>query len=243
MVHFVRDPFDMILSAYLYHSQVSPPGKEAWLKHATFNPCDVDLRQLQVFTGYIGDVFGNATHFGILLATVQRICTSIYTGSAGLGARGYSAALRALSTTDGLLLEAARSIINVRGGDILRMATNALFESNTSAGNSIRVFLADFPVGNASQFALSSNKLFSFLMESPIPQHDRFWNCMDVTTATQKSLEMAYVIESSGASRNRSTHVTKDLISRDERRELKHILEEHEVFGSILKTVQKILAN
>lgn len=242
MVHFVRDPFDMILSAYLYHSQLSPPGKEAWLKYPAFNPCDVDSRQLEGFSNYIGDVYGNKPHFKALLADVQNICMEVYRTRSELGARGYSAALRTLSVTDGLLLEAARSIINARGGDILRMATNALYERNTTGGHSYRVLLPDFPVGNASQFALSSHKLFTYLMDAPASRQDRFWDCMDVPTAVQRSLEIAFVSESTGSSPNRSTHVTRDLISRDERHTLKQILEKHAVFGPILSTVQKILA-
>lgn len=241
MVHFVRDPYEMILSAYLYHSQLSPPGKEAWLKHSTFNPCEVASKQLNIFSNYVGKIYGNVLHFRTLILLTTSICEDIYTKVPALGARGYSAALRGLSKEDGIILEATRSIVNMRGGDILRMATNALFERNTSGNQTYRVFLPEFPVGNLTQFAQSSHKLFSYLMATSHPHDDYFWNCLDVPSAVQRSLELAFISESGTATAEKSTHVTKDMIPEYERVYLKQLLRTHHVLGPILNTVQNIV--
>lgn len=38
IVHFTRDPFDMVVSGYLYHSEDPPP--ERWLSKKDYRPCD-----------------------------------------------------------------------------------------------------------------------------------------------------------------------------------------------------------
>jgi len=243
MVHFVRDPYDMIVSAYLYHSQSTPPGKEAWLKYPTFDPCEADTSQLQHFAHFVGPSYGSVQFFMHLIQQGLSLCTDIYKRHPHLGANGYSATLRSLSKEDGILLEAARSILNVKGGDILRMAANALFEQRTQNNDSYRVFLKDFPVGNATHFARSSHKLFTHLMSSKTFNEVHFSDCIDVATAVQRSIASVFIPEKNAtdAALDRSTHVTKNLISDDERRSLKLVLKTHRVFGPILNTVQSIL--
>lgn len=241
-VHFVRDPYDMIISAYLYHSQSPPPSKEAWLKYSAFDPCEVDMNQIQVFADVVGASYGNVDLFMHLIQQAVSVCTDIYKRQQNIGAHGYSAALRSLTKEEGVLLEAARSVINVRGGDILRTATNALFEHRTHSKVTYRVFLNDFPVGNVSRFAASSSKLFTFLMDRQEADKAHFSDCMDVATAVQRSIDLVFISETNSTGVvNRSTHVTKNFISDEERISLKMILKTHRVFAPILNTVQNIL--
>ena len=243
MVHFVRDPFDMIVSAYLYHSQSTPPGKEAWLKYPTFDPCETDMNQLQHFANILGLPYGSVSLFMHLIEQSLSLCTDMFRRHPSLGANGYSAALRSLTIEDGLLLEAARSILNVKGGDILRMGTNALFEQRTQNNSSYRVFLDDFPVGNVTRFAQSSHKLFTHLMSSRNSSKSHFSDCIDVATAVRRSIDLVYIPDANATDTtlDRSTHVTKNLISSEERKSLKSVLKTHRVFGPILNTVQNIL--
>ena len=240
MVHFVRDPFDMVISAYLYHAQNWPPGKEAWLKYPTFDPCEVNPMELEKYADHIGSYYGNVNNFMGLIQKSLEICKGFYNQHPRLGVRGYSATLRMLSKEDGLILEAARSIPSVRGGDILRMATNAWFEHNTPNRLTYRIFLPEFSVGNLTQFKHSSKKLFTHLMKPGLTPQTHFWNCIDVHTAVQRSLALAYMGTNASAVDN-SVHVTQGLVSKEERMIMKEMLVSHRVFGPILRTVQKIL--
>lgn len=60
-IHFIRDPFETIMSGYLYHSQYPPPGSEHWMQRADFSFCDHDPNHLVQATKILGKLHGNQT--------------------------------------------------------------------------------------------------------------------------------------------------------------------------------------
>lgn len=104
VVHFVRNPVDMIISGYLYHyglSLLEPSTFEAQREHRILltNPCTPD----------VDTSFAIAQEAGLAQSQLRRavqLCQTL------LGQdEHYAAAVRRLSTLDGLRLEAARVIV------------------------------------------------------------------------------------------------------------------------------------
>lgn len=247
-VHFLRDPYDMVMSGYLYHSQDEAPGIELWLKNPTFDPCAVDRKPLYGnFGTAVGLDYGDVVHVTQLLKGIEKTCQAIKTKSS-TQPRGYNAVLRSLSKEDGVILEAARSILSATGGDILRMATNVIYQTNTINSHTYRVFLQDFSVGNRTRFEGSSRRMFSFLMSDIESHHNApsartvapFWSCMTVDDAVHRAVELAYVSDA-GSGGDKGVHVTQGMISPGERMRLVQHLRDHPSIGPLLDIVSDIL--
>ena len=61
-IHFVRDPYDLILSAYLYHSQDPPDHREDFLKRRRYHPCESDNDGLERFAFAIAKYIGKTNN-------------------------------------------------------------------------------------------------------------------------------------------------------------------------------------
>lgn len=76
IVHLVRDPFDLILSAYLFHSEDPPP--EQWIKYANAEYCSgTDLPAedfLRTTAPYLGAYHGNQAQVHAWIATAHELC-------------------------------------------------------------------------------------------------------------------------------------------------------------------------
>ena len=166
--------FLQVVSAYLYHSQEFPPAEEGqWLYRTNFNPCakydfTTLLRYLQKIAHHI-DSDPRSLYDRILLT--EKFCRELVLSRLKPPSPrklGYNALLRSFEDPlQGLYLEAARSLLSRSGGDLLRMASNALYETESAVGISKRVFLSDFPIGDIVKFRQSAATLFSFLMDYP----------------------------------------------------------------------------
>jgi hypothetical protein len=244
-VHFVRDPRDMILSAFLYHAQEEAPALELWLKSPSFNPCEFDHHSL--FDRYavtIGAYNGDYAYVTNLITETIKYCNGVmetYNNHRGMG---YNKLLRSMPVEEGILLEAARSILSSSGGDILRMATNAVYEMHTVNVSSRRVFLSDFPIGDAQAFLSASRTMYSFLMcNAPAggQKMKPFWSCMTVDRAVQLSVEAAFVPSHAGGNKTGGSHVTQGMLSRSDRDALLLHLSRHPAIGPLLAIVSDIV--
>lgn len=65
-VHFVRDPFDIVLSGYLYHGQTPRPEPEVWLNDRRYNPCEGNLSKTMQYADeisqFVHEYQQNSTH-------------------------------------------------------------------------------------------------------------------------------------------------------------------------------------
>lgn len=61
IVHFIRDPWNMVMSGHLYHSQDPPPKLEHWMLWEDFSFCRHDPAILQSVTNIFGKFTGNMT--------------------------------------------------------------------------------------------------------------------------------------------------------------------------------------
>jgi hypothetical protein len=110
ILHFFRDPYDMALSNYLYHSQ--NPTPEKWvLEH---NPCLYNEESVELVL----------SELDLSRDVLQKVIDMCYNYTAN-NPMQYYRHLRSLPTYDGLRLATAQQTIEGRRGmDILRMPNN-----------------------------------------------------------------------------------------------------------------------
>eukprot|EP00040_Diaphanoeca_grandis_P035959 m.227476 g.227476 ORF g.227476 m.227476 type:complete len:264 (-) comp33522_c1_seq1:25-816(-) len=119
IVHFVRNPIELVISGFLYHSQ--SPTPEPWVKNtreSESNPCKHNVHSLKLMAEEL--------HLDMkLLFNVIELCETLYKSA---GADHYYGALLTLAPEQGVRLEACRAMISggpIAGGDLLRMTNNA----------------------------------------------------------------------------------------------------------------------
>lgn len=238
----------MILSAYLYHTQDELPVPERWLNFGGFDPCAVNARiTFDRYAKTIGENYGDYMYIVDLISSTIDTCHEIVPRDESLKTMAYRERLRALPREEGLLLEAARSILSAAGGDILRMATNAIYESTTRNCSSYRVYLTDFPIGDEHHFTQSMQNVLHFLMRDTAADGpaeaalggEPFWACMSVEDAVRRSVELAYV--PGPTSTTGGGHVTQGMIDSAERAMLKAHLRDHPAIGPLLDVVREII--
>ena len=135
IIHMVRDPFEMALSNYFYHSQ--KPTPESWVKKDC-NPCDVEYYtrdRRPTNTTNLDLLLPNLNTTSVLqIDDIRSLCDSIFQNHNYpelLHASFYDHLLN-LEDINGLRLSTSRQIIggggpdSKAGGDLLRMVNNAV---------------------------------------------------------------------------------------------------------------------
>lgn len=218
-VHHVRDPFDMVVSGYLYHSEDPPPAPETWLLKDDFNPCLLhEEKTLERYVDVISRHVGmDQKVFYRMIAETKQLCEELVDKAyRTAGVKEFNPVLRSFKDPlDGLFLEAARALLSGSGGDILRMAANAIYETESNIRSNIpaltdkftqvqnvskREFLADFPVGGKDAFRRTVTDLYNFLTAYDSYHRSRshaeslpFWTCLNIPQAVERAVGTAYV--------------------------------------------------
>lgn len=133
VIHMIRNPFDMIVSNFLYHSQ--DPTPESWVHFR--DPCDsfyryadgtnVSLASLILPTLSTSYINGTQIVAQLEFDRALSACRALYQSTPSLQSATYYAHLRNMNFSQGVLLSAAQSTIQVApnaGGDVFRMANN-----------------------------------------------------------------------------------------------------------------------
>ena len=135
VVHMARNPFDLVLSNYLYHLQDPTPG--AWANELVTDPCVHSEESL--------DTICNITQLDRhLLDGIIRRCKYLYNKANGTS---YYDSLSNLDSYDGLQLATAHFLISnhwASGGDPIRMAANAVMLHASSGTEILTVDMADW---------------------------------------------------------------------------------------------------
>jgi hypothetical protein len=124
IVHFVRDPIDMALSNYLYHSQ--DPTPEVWVSKPSFDPCKTDVGLFQFVLPLVGVQKDQ-------LNQVKEMCLALFQSEIIVRGRQmpttFYRKLQTLPRYDALRLATAQFLIasnEESGSDLLRMPNNIL---------------------------------------------------------------------------------------------------------------------
>lgn len=215
IVHFVREPYDMILSGYLYHSQNPSPVSEKWERQLDFQPCmpsskKSHLRQDQRhYDEELASAKSNLSNLSAHISTVRKLCNELYNKYNHGRTMSYDHILWNAKDNadvfDGIRIEASRSIVSIDGGDLLRMAANAVRERQSGFKLSKRFFLADFSLSNKERYNTSVYGLFSFLMapscqtgagnsceHNVMNLNEEFWKTLTPREATNSLIERIF---------------------------------------------------
>jgi hypothetical protein len=263
IVHFVRDPYEMIMSAFNYHSQI--PFPETWIGNIDFNPC-ADIRGHNATGGdfpyqSLASTFSrvsNSTQSELEreIKNVQLKCKEMYTKYHQPGDSYHSVLQKTKASDetifDGIMIEAMRSMINVGGGDILRMGAN-IISSRGSSEELLKTYsLNAFPIGKIDQFTETTTEMFRFLTRKPheIPPEKLFFNCLhSVNSIVKGVVKEAYVdnapsgakevITKAGDTKVKSVHVTQGLMSSEDKAKYMKMLSEENTIAPLLNIVKE----
>lgn len=263
VIHFVRDPFDYIVSAYLYHAQ-QPPPPEKFVRQRRYNPCAYSQTKLDLFVqelvlfGQDGDFLRNK-----LNETIQ-LCNQLHKHGP-LHQELRHLALQSTNEIGALQLEAARSIIADEidaGGDILRMVANSLRDKEAGYKRAKRVFLSEFPLDNATKWLDTMTSVIEFLMdidddsrktldhetkESVIRRLQFEVLTSNISSIVDFVFKKAFVTNTSdsviiqNSIENSGVHVTRSLISKEKRYSFLKAIEDDRVLGPLLRLFRNIL--
>lgn len=255
IVHFVRDPFDYIISAYLYHIQ-HPPPPERFVRYHRYDPCLFNSKLINHYINEFDYFHYNKTFIENHINMTFILCRSLFSK-----APFYKELNRLIviddngnkDVTKSLKLEAVRCLISDEidaGADILRMAVNSLRDKEAGNKYSKRIFLSDFSSNNSSKWNDTTINLIKFLLNNENNSQLKYLsNCMD---CQQEYLNTIYKYSFIGnnniiknkfqfVNENASLHTTHNMISHEKRNEYKKILLDDEILGPLLLLLKDII--
>jgi hypothetical protein len=235
----IRDPFEMALSNYFYHSQIPTP--EEWVKKEC-SPCD---------TTYY-DVYGyptNESNIDLILPALTKIlpsqidsivslCNSLFQSGQDIGllnASFYDHLIQ-LDHYDGLRLSTSRQIIGSSSdGDILRMANNVLkldqlINYREDGQNDVQLLTMHMAHWTRDPYESMMTALDFVFGDSLAQERKR-------NVASEYS--ELYEMKSSNSSQQHVTS-TKDFV-RERKEKLHALLVKDEVLGPVLHATKEVL--
>ena len=236
--HFVRDPFDAVLSAYLYHRQIPSPERwqlvpleqSAYCRHMNNNKAWNPEWENDFFSLYrepLGRYINDITRIDELFKSAAQLCNHLMVKQTDLikQRREKRGKKQSSKFTFSEILHAQRVHIldNIRfvalwylvdNGDLLRMAVNTLYSPPQT---SRLFFISDFPAGEKEIFTQSSTRLYNFLMGK---DNNQFWsNYSSVRQAVNETIKKGFEEKSSytGAMFNSSSedNINDDTINHE----------------------------
>lgn len=258
IVHFIRDPFETVLSGYLYHTQEPPPPTEGWMKKPNMSFCPKDVSSVMKLGKILGEHYGNEEVVVNWLQNAVRDCDNLLSSVRKNESDSFLTFLHRASSSQSLMptqdpaqknlypairMEAYRALFatDFMGGDLLSMAVNVVFQQPNIA----RAFhLEDFAIGNETRFRETAQSMFSFLYE--IVDTDkgvshrsacRLCHCVSADEAVSMAVSAAFISGNAPAEQ----HVTRNMISRDQRLHYIRLLHEDAFIGPVLQFLSKIV--
>mmetsp|Transcript_8961 Transcript_8961/g.16417 ORF Transcript_8961/g.16417 Transcript_8961/m.16417 type:complete len:921 (-) Transcript_8961:271-3033(-) len=240
IVHFVRNPFDMVLSNYFYHS--ADPTPEPWV-HID-DPCEFNYGNGESLASHVLPTISPRTKITHQqLDAVVAMCQSLYQSKRSMKNATFYEHLLKLDHWDGLQLATAQMIISssfankhLAGGDILRMANNLIKFQNLLTSPSIpreqRENLHLLTMSMDDYIASPKNVTMKFL--------DFVLGSDDAVVSTDLRMKAAEGQERGVKRSQNGNHVTQG--KHDDREELRQSLRDDSVLGPILSEVE-ILVN
>ena len=228
-VHFIRDPLDWCLSAYLYHRQDQIPSIDRWIGEPEKNRCSIRPYRL--------DFLDSINISNDDLKQVADLCKSLSNETV------LSKQLRELSTEDGVRLEAARGLLGSSHGDLLLMSQHVWLSQNIQRTNSA-VEIHTIPLSRFTESEGSFRAVANELCESGslLLQHQN----RSVSDCAEDFFRYGYIGDKKKDTKAQnaaygSSHVTSNRLTGSEKDTLKGLLLEDPVLGPPLQKIQNLL--
>lgn len=253
VVHFVREPFDMVMSGYLYHSEI--PAPEGWLNNENFDPCFVEEKKevdiiRNKYLPAIQKYTQNKVNITKMYDDILKLCRQLSSKNNKYSFNNQLHIASNASVFEGVRLEAVRALIL---GDHLSMAYNTLQESSAKQSKNInvrRTFTAEFPVQDVAFYRRSTVSLYDFLM--PVVRDEVFYKCFEnKEEAVESAIKSAFhdlpqMLSNDSSKKDKpkaDAHITGGSMPKEDRQKYIKRLEEDPVLGPFLLIIREILNN
>jgi len=257
VIYLIRDPFDMVVSNYLYHSQTPTPEPFA----RTYDPCKFGKGYLKL------SIDASKNNETTTLITQQQVdglkalCENLMLNkNTQKKYKGFYDALLGLSVQDGLRLSAIVLLVSFgkyAGGDILRMTNNVerLHQWQTTATESTSsreiISLKTHPDWDKENYEVSLDRLTEFILsdlEVQRTNNDTTSNDDDDETTLQQYKEaLVQGVRTNALERlfnnmkKKSNHITIHRMTPEEREDAVAKLQADDLLGPILSACQTII--
>eukprot|EP00040_Diaphanoeca_grandis_P006357 m.37109 g.37109 ORF g.37109 m.37109 type:complete len:366 (-) comp17572_c0_seq1:24-1121(-) len=232
IVHFIRDPHDMVLSGYLFHSQ--QPSPEIWATRGDLHPCAYDSDELKRMSAHVSVPWSQ-------IENVVNLCETLFNRSQ---ASTFHQALLTLSPEDGLRLEACRALIMASnrtskrtGGDVLRMAANSL--RLRSLGDRLFTTRTSEWLGSPS---IPTRAIVNFAFQNssvPVSRFEKHISavCDGMENSFSRLKNPSKDTRSKFPIVKKSSHMTHKLLSNEQRASMQRLLKADSTLGPVLERV------
>lgn len=240
IIHFVRNPFDMALSNYLYHSQ--DPTPEKWV-HVD-DPCHVmyDRRGEETVASNVLPSIGTDEVDEEYFHNIVKMCKSLFQSSPSMKNSTFYEHLRQLDSWDGLRLSTAQMIAasgyankHLAGGDVLRMANNIVKFKELQRSNVTDVKVLTLSTEHFINNTLNSTiKFFDFIFgsDNTIISRERKW---EAARSQHESFDRV--------AKRSSAHITQNTTFQEKksREKLKELLRSDKILAPILELTESLV--
>ncbi|KAL7534621.1 hypothetical protein ACHAXR_005998 [Thalassiosira sp. AJA248-18] len=235
IVHFVRNPFEMALSNYYYHSQ--EPTPEDWV-HID-KPCEFRYEDgMSLVADHVLPTISQRTNTTqSQFDNVVSLCQSLYYQHNST----FFEHLRFLNEYDGLRLATTQMIISssasnnhLAGGDILRMSNNIVKVERIQALQSIPEKQRE----NVQLLAISMDDYMSNIRQTTMDLLNYIFGANEIVVSSE--LRISIAISQEKMASLGFHHATQG--KHDNRDKLKEMLRHDPVLGSILNETERLVS-
>ena len=255
-IHHVRDPLDMIVSGFLYHSQYpSPEDFEMRSRNTTVALC----RSSRKAPSHLHNYYSTLVNFTKSRERVDTIINGLHSYCLAVTEKlnkllppvvglNYSQLLTAARGLDGDEFNAIRvhALWAILGhDDVIRMAINSL---QTNPRHTLHLYISDFPAHNEGVYRGTLERMYRFLTQGVAEERNRFWS----TLLPMENLVYLTLAELSPSSSNQArkpvmemtaTHITQGFISKERRLVYTQQLHKDPHIGPMLGLVKEMLTH
>ncbi|KAL7544488.1 hypothetical protein ACHAWF_007867, partial [Thalassiosira exigua] len=236
IVHFVRNPFDMVLSNYYYHAQ--KPSPEIWV-HVDL-PCQTKYPGgISLASKVLPALEGRTNITMRQLDDVASVCKSLWRTKGSLHNATFYEHLLELDRWDGLRLATAQMIVassranqNRAGGDVLRMANNVVKFENLRTSPSI-------PRGQRDRLRLLTVSMDDYIVSTKNATMEFLDFVLGRNDSAVSSRLRRKVAKRASKGREKTSHVTTG--KHKSKDKLRRQLQDDPVFGPILSEVELLV--
>jgi hypothetical protein len=236
IIHFVRNPFDMALSNYLYHSQ--EPTPEKWVHKD--DPCHAVYKNGKTLASNVLPSIGTDEINEEYFSNIVKMCRSLFQSDSSMRNSTFYEHLIELDSWDGLRLATAQMIAasgdannHMAGGDVARMANNIVkfkeLQSYMSSDVEVLTLSTEEFIHSAAE---STMKFLDFVFgaNNTIISREKRW---EAAQSQQKMLERAFD----------SPHVTQSTTRKEKKtkEKLKELLHSDKDLAPILKLTESLV--
>jgi len=236
IIHFVRNPFDMVLSNYLYHSQ--KPTPEKWVHKD--DPCHAMYDDGKTLASNVLPSIGTDEINEEYFSNITMMCKSLFQSKPSMRNATFYEHLLELDSWDGLRLATAQMIAAsgdannyLAGGDVARMANNIVKFKE----------LRRYMPSDVEVLTLSTEEFIKSAANSTMKFIDFVFGANNTIISREKRWEAA-LSQQKGfdkMKKSSSSHITQGTTRDEKKKKLKELLHSDEDLAPILKLTERLV--